>query len=170
MIIWLVTQYKSMLIFTFLTCIYQNCQYMYNLQTNTKLCINPVEIRYNFKTINENSTIIWNGFGPFKLRRGVQVAAAAGRHLVIFWRHPNPRIIVLPWSCNTQINDNFTTKTKIQTYTYEADTIIFYPSRSIGISHGLSRHVTILCTVEQINFMCIIYTDVSVNGTSHSSG
>ena len=116
MTIGLVTQYKSMLIFTFLTCIYQNCQYMYNLQTNTKLCINPVEIRYNFKTINENSTIIWNGFGPFKLRRGVQVAAAAGRHLVIFWRHPNPRIIVLPWSCNTQINDNFTTRTKTQTY------------------------------------------------------
>jgi len=47
-----------MLIFTFLTCIYQNCQYMYNLQTNTKLHIKLVEIMYNLKTSNENSSII----------------------------------------------------------------------------------------------------------------
>jgi hypothetical protein len=160
-----------MLIFTFLTCIYQNCQYMYNLQTNTKLRIKPVKIMYISKTSNENSSLIWNGFGPFRLRRGVQVTAAAERQLMVFWRHPNPLINLFSWSWNTQINDNFTTKTKIQTYTYEADTIIFYSSRSIGIPLDVSRHVTILCMVEQINYIYIyiymishVMTDVEAPG------
>jgi len=109
-------QNYSMLIFTFLTCVYQNCQYMYKLQSNTKLRIKRVAIMYNIKTSNENRAIIWNGFGPFKLGRGVQVTAAAERQLMVFWRHPKPLINLFSLSCNTQVNDKFTIKAKIQTY------------------------------------------------------
>jgi hypothetical protein len=39
---------------------------------------------YDLKTNNKNSTIKWKGFGLFKLRRGVQVTAAAERQLMVF--------------------------------------------------------------------------------------